>query len=165
MYQRPESEGDRDRRCNRRPVIRSPAHKPNLTYGGATGSERWDWFVGARHGCATLAGCELWDWFLGVWHGARNWIGAMELICGGEPWGRMTLARSGWGDWFMWERHEGAWQWLDWGYGIDSWWPVEWQSTIWLLNVNDKVLYGCYVNDDTMCLMSGVQVSVQSVFG
>ena len=32
---------------------------------------------------------------MGVLHGARNWIGAMELICGGEPWGRMTLARSG----------------------------------------------------------------------
>ena len=45
--------------------------------------------------------------------------------------------------------------WLDWGYGIDSWWRVECQSTIRLLNLND----------DTMCLMSGVKVSVQSVFG
>ena len=136
-------------------------------HGGATGSERWDWFVGARHGGATLAGCELWDWFMGVFHGARNWIGAMELICGGEPC--MTLARSGWRDWFMWERHEGARQWLDWGYGIDLWGPVEWQSTIWLLNVNEckwqSTIYGCYVNDNTMCLMSGVEVSVQRVFG
>ena len=31
---------------------------------------------------------------MGVLHGARNWIGAMELICGGEPL-CMTLARSG----------------------------------------------------------------------
>ena len=55
--------------------------------------------------------------------------------------------------------------WLDWRDGIDSWGRVKWQSTIWLLNVNNKVLYGCYINDDTMCLMSGVEVSVQSVFG
>ena len=114
-------------------------------HGGATGSKRWDRFVGARHGGATLAGCELWDWFMGVFHGARNWIGAMELICRGEPWGRMTLARSGWGDWIMWARHQGVPHWLDWGYGIDSWRRVEWQSTIWLLNVNDKVLYGCWM--------------------
>ena len=29
----------------------------------------------------------------------------------------------------MWERHEGARHWLDWGYGIDLWGRVEWQST------------------------------------
>ena len=91
-------------------------------------------FVGACHGGGG-----------GVFHGGRNWIGAMELICGGEPWGRMTLARSGWGDWFMWARHEGVRHWLDWGYGIDPWARVKWQSTIWLLNVNDKVLYGCWM--------------------
>ena len=43
----------------------------------------------------------------------------------------------------MWARHEGVRHWLGWGYGIDPWARVEWQSTIWLLNVNDKVLYGC----------------------
>ena len=37
----------------------------------------------------------------------------------------------------MWAHHEGARHWLDWGYGIDS----------------------------IMCLMSGVKVSGQSVFG
>ena len=125
----------------------------DTSWGHTTGSGRWDWFEGA-----ILAGCELWDWFIGVFHGGRNWIGAMELICGGEPWGRMTLARSGWGDWFMWARHEGVRHWLDWGYGIDPWARVEWQSTIWLLNVNDDTM--CL-----MCLMSGVEVSVQSVFG
>ena len=26
---------------------------------------------------------DLWEYSMG----ARNWIGAMELICGGEPWG------------------------------------------------------------------------------
>ena len=112
----------------------------DTSWGHTTGSGRWDWFEGA-----ILAECELWDWFIGVFHGGRNWIGAMELICGGEPWGRMTLARSGWGDWFMWVRHEGVRHWLDWGYGIDPWARVEWQSAIWLLNVNDKVLYGCWM--------------------
>ena len=43
----------------------------------------------------------------------------------------------------MWARHEGVRHWLDWGYGIDPWARVEWQSIIWLLNVIDKVLYGC----------------------
>ena len=110
-------------------------------HGGATGSERWDWFVGARHGGATLAGCELWDWFMGVFHGVRNWIGAMELICGGEPC--VTLARSGWGDWFMWERHEGVtlaglglWDWFMGACRMAKYYMVaecKWQSTIWLL--------------------------------
>ena len=124
---------------------------------GATGSERWDWIVGARHGGAILAGCELWDWFIGVFHGGRNWIGEMELICGGEPWGRMTLARSGWGDWFMWARHEGATLaglgLLDWSMGVcrmAKYYMVaecKWQSTIWLLNVKWRyhVSYVSYV--------------------
>ena len=109
------------------------------------GGMPWGGGGGGGGGGAILAGCELWDWFIGVFHGGRNWIGAMELICGGEPWGRMTLARSGWGDWFIRARHEGVRHWLDWGYGIDPWARVEWQSTIWLLNVNDKILYGCWM--------------------
>ena len=111
-------------------------------HGGTTGSERWDGFVGARHGGATPAGCEWWDWFMGVFHGGAQ----LDRGNGIYLWRRtMTLARSGWGDWFMWAHHEGAPHWLDWGDGIDSWWRVEWQSTILLLNVNDKVLYGCWM--------------------
>ena len=124
--------------------------------GCGTESGRWDWFAGGCHGDARHwldVGDEIDLW--GRSMGARNWIRAMELICGGKPWGRTTLARSGWRDWFMWARHEGMRHWLDWGYGIDSWGHVKWQSTIWLLNLND----------DTMCRMSGVEVSVQSVFG
>ena len=103
-------------------------------HGGATGSERWDWFVGARHGGAILAGCELWDWFIGVFHGGRNWIRAMELICGGEPWG--------------------AWHWLDLGEGIDLCGRVMrardtgWIGAMGLIHggvSNGKVLYGCWV--------------------
>ena len=119
-------------------------------HGDTTESERWDWFVGACHGVGGGGDDTGWMWIMrliyrGIPWGGRNWIGAMELICGGEPWGRMTLARSGWGDWFMWARHEGVRHWLDWGYGIDPWARVEWQSTIWLLNVNDKVLCGCWM--------------------
>ena len=129
----------------------------DTSWGRATGSGRWDWFVGARHGGATLAGCGWWYWFMGAFHGGATGSGRWNW------WGRTTLARSGWGDWFMWARHEGAQHWLDWGYGIDSWGRVEWQSNIWLLNLNDNTM--CLILSDTMCLMSGVEVSVQSVFG
>ena len=120
---------------------------------GACHRGTWHWLDqgdgidlwGCAVGHATRAGSGRWDWFMGYVMGAHDWIGEMGLICGGEPWGRMTLARSGWGDWFMWARHEGVRHWLDWGYGIDPWARVEWQSTIWLLNVNDKVLYGCWM--------------------
>ena len=105
------------------------------------GIDLWGHIMGVRHWLDVNDEIDLWGYSMR----ARNWIRGMELICGGEPWGRMTLARSGWGDWFMWARHDGARHWLDWGYGIDSWGRVEWQSTIWLLNVNDE----------TMCLNYG----------
>ena len=116
--------------------------------------------AGTRHGGARLDqgdGIDLWGRAMGVRHwldvgdeidlwgrsmGARNWIGAMELICGAEPWKRTTLARSGWGDWFMWARHEGARHWLDWGYGIDSWGMS-----------NDKMLYGCWIWMTIPCVL------------
>ena len=44
-----------------------------------------------RHWLDVGDGIELW----GRAMRARDWIGVMELICGGEPWGRMTLTRSG----------------------------------------------------------------------
>ena len=47
--------------------------------------------MGVRHWLDVNDEIDLW----GYSNGAHNWIGAMELICGGEPWGRMTLARSG----------------------------------------------------------------------
>ena len=135
-------------------------------HGGSTGSERWDWFVGARHGGATLAGCEWWDWFMGVFHGGtqldqgdgidlwRRTMGAHDigyiwvrgLIYVGVSWGRAILAGLGLWDWFM-----GACRMAKY-YMVAE---CKWQSTIWMLNVND----------DTTCLMSGVKVSVQGVFG
>ena len=53
------------------------------------GVRHWDTHVGD--------GIELW----GRAMGACDWIGVMELICGGEPWGRTTLNRSGRWDSFM----------------------------------------------------------------
>ena len=123
------------------------------------GTGLWHWFMGTRHGGARLDrgdGIDLWGHAMGVRHwldvgdgielwgcamGARDWIGVMELICGGEPWGCTTLTRSGRWDWFMWTRNGGARHWLDRGDGIDSLGRAKWQSTIWLLNLND----------DTMC--------------
>ena len=135
-------------------------------WGHATlaGSGRWDWFIGARNGGEWPwldRGDGFDSWGLGYWldgamgliyggvrhwlewgddidlwgcaMGARDWIGAMELICGG--------ARSGWWDWFMGARHGGARHWLDWGDGVDSWEHAKWQSTIWLMNVNDNTMY------------------------
>ena len=110
------------------------------SWGRGTGSGKWEWFVGARHGVRCWLdvgdGIELW----GRAMGACDWIGVMELICGGAPWGRMTLTRSGQWDWFMCARQGGARQWLDRGNGIDSWERAKWQSTIWLLNVNDDAM-------------------------
>ena len=94
--------------------------------------------MGVRHWLDVNDEIDLW----GYSNGAHNWIGAMELICGGESWGRMTLARSGWGDWFMWACHEGAWHWLDWVmemiHGGVS---------------NDKVLYGCWIWITIPCVL------------
>ena len=167
----------------------------DTSWGHTTGSGRWDWFVGARHWGVTLVGHIMGarDWIreMGLicrdtpWGCDTGWMWMMRLIYGGIPWGRATGSER-W-NWFV-EANHGAWQWLDLGEGIDScrhvmratlaglglWdWFIDWfmgacrmtkyymvaeckwQSTIWLLNVND----------DTMCLMSGVEVSVQSVFG
>ena len=98
-------------------------------WGRATGLGWWDWFVVAHHGGATVAGSGRWDWFMGRAMGARNWIGVMELICGGAPWGRTTLTRSGRWDWFMGARYTG------------------WIGVMGLIHggvPNDKVLYGCW---------------------
>ena len=105
------------------------------------GIDLWGHATGVGHWLDVNDKIDLWGYSMG----APNWIGAMELICGGEPWGRMTLAISGWGDWFMWACHEGTRSWLDWGYGIDSWGRVEWQSTIWLVRGRDPLVVwrGC----------------------
>ena len=105
------------------------------------GIDLWGHDMGVRHWLDVNDEIDLWGYSMG----ARNWIGTMELIYGGEPW-----------------------CWLVLGEGIDlcghvmrardTGWigvMVEWQSTIRLLNLND----------DTMCLMSGVKVSAQSMFG
>ena len=119
------------------------------------------------HGGATLAGCEWWDWFMGVFHGGaqldqgdeidlwRRTMGAHDtgyiwvrgLIYVGVSWGRAMLAGLGLWDWLI----TGACRMAKY-YMVAE---CKWQSTIWLLNVND----------DTTCLMSGVEVSVQGVFG
>ena len=103
----------------------------------ADGIHFWGHAMGVRHWLDVGDGLELWGHAMG----ACNWIRVMESICGGEPWGPMTLANSGRWDWFMWARNGGARHRLDRGNGIDSWGPARWQSTIWLLNLND----------DTMC--------------
>ena len=71
--------------------------------------------------------------------GARNWIGVMELICGGEPWGRTTLDPGDGIDLCgcaMGARDTG---WIG-AMGLIHW-DVPNDSVIWLLNLND----------DTMC--------------
>ena len=119
------------------------------------------WDMSWGRGTGSGDGIDLWGHAMGVPHwldvgdeidlsGRWNWF--VEANDGGC---HTTLARSGLRDWFMWARHESAQHWLDWGYGIDSWGSVERENTIWLLNLDD----------DAMCLMSGVGVSVQSVFG
>ena len=87
----------------------------DVSWGHATGSGRWNWYVGAHHGeCNT------------------RWIRAKGLIHGGAPWVQATGSGNG----------------IDlWGctMGVrDTGWigAMEWQSTIWLLKLND----------DTMCL-------------
>ena len=111
-------------------------------HGGATGSKRWDWFVGARHGGATLAGCKWWDWFMGVFHGSAQLDRAMELICGGELWGRMTLARSGWG--------------VDLCGHVMRAHDTGWIGVMELIHggvLNDKVLYGCWIWMTIPCVL------------
>ena len=109
----------------------------DTSWGCATGSGKWDWFVGhtmgVRHWLDVGDGIELW----GCAMGTRDWIGAVELICRGAPWGRTTLTWSGrWNVGVPW----GARHWLDWGDGIDLWERAKWQSTIWLLNLNDDAM-------------------------
>ena len=87
--------------------------------GGGGGGGGWRWLDRGD-------GIELW----GRAMGARNWIGVMELIRGGEPRGCTTLTRSGRWDWFMWARNGGARHWLDRGDGIDSWGRAKWQSNM-----------------------------------
>ena len=91
------------------------------SWGRATGSGRWDWFLGAHQGGATLAGWGRWDWVMGASHGSTqldwsdgmdlwgramgahntDWIQAMGLIYVGAQWGHAKLAGSGQWDWFM----------------------------------------------------------------
>ena len=82
------------------------------SWGHGTESGRWDWFVGERHGGATLVGCEWWDWFMGVFHGDAQ----LDRDDGIDLWRRtmgcITLAWSAWGNWFMRARHEGDTGWI-----------------------------------------------------
>ena len=106
----------------------------DASWGCATGSGRWDWFMGARHGVRHWLdvgdGIELWGHAMG----APDWIGVMELICGGEPWGHTTLTRSGRWDWFFvgaqWGRVTLA------GSGWWDWFMGTCQMTKW---------YGCWI--------------------
>ena len=123
------------------------------------GTGRWHWFMGTRLGDAWLDrgdGIDFWGHAMEVRHwmpvgyglelwehamGACNWIRVMEWICGGRAMGRTTLTKSVRWDRFMWARNGGTRHWLDRGDVIDSWGHAKWQSTIWLLNLDD----------DTMC--------------
>ena len=131
-----------------------------LIYGGApwgwatlAGTGRWHCFKGMRYGGAQQDrgdGIDLWWHTMMVQHwldlgdGIDLWGAPWGCATGSgdriDLWGCTTLARSGRGDWFMWMRHGGAQHWLDRGDGIDSWGCVEWQSTIWLLNLNDDAM-------------------------
>ena len=130
------------------------------------GTGWWDWFRGACHGGtrhwldhATWA--DLWGYVMGV----HDWIGEMELICGGTPWGA-TLAGCGWWYWFMGAFHGGAqldrgdgndlWRrhLLDLGEGIDLCGRIMrarntgWIGAMGLIHggvSNDKVTYGCWI--------------------
>ena len=55
------------------------------------GIDLWGHAMGVRHWLDVNDEIDLWGYSMG----ARDCIGAMELICGGKPWGRMTLGRSG----------------------------------------------------------------------
>ena len=112
-----------------------------LVWGRVTGSGRWDWFLGARHGGATLDGCGLWAGVMGACYGGVQLDRGDGMDLWGRAMGRTTLTKSVRWDRFMWARNGGTRHWLDRGDGIDSWGHAKWQSTIWLLNLND----------DTMC--------------
>ena len=131
------SEGGCTSCCKRRPASRSTAYIPIYQFKWPS-IDLWGHAMGVRHWLDVGDEIDLWARSIG----ACIWIGAMELICGGEPWRCTTLARSGWGYWFMWARHEGARYWLDWGYGIDSWGVS-----------NDKVLYGCWIWMTIPCVL------------
>ena len=121
----------------------------------------WHWpahVMGAR--LDQRDGIDLWGHAMGV----RHWLDVnYEIDLWGYSMGRAT--GSGRRNWFVEANHGGTWHWLDLGEGIDlcgrimrardtgwigamgliSWGRVKWQNTIWLLNVNDKVLYGCWM--------------------
>ena len=103
----------------------------DTSWGHTTGSGRWDWFEGARYWDVMLAGTR---------HGGTtgserwDWFVDYEIVAMGLIHGACRMAKY---------------------YMVAE---CKWQSTIWLLNVNDDTM--CL-----LCLMSGVEVSVQSVFG
>ena len=106
------------------------------------GIDFWGHAMGVRHWLDVNDEIDLWGYSMG----ACNWIWVMELICGGEPWGRMTLARSGWGDWFIWARHEGT------SWGRDT----GWIGAMELIHggvLNAKVLYGCWIWMSIPCVL------------
>ena len=59
---------------------------------------------GVRHRLDRGDGIDLWGCIMGV----HDWIGVMGMICGGVPWGSVTLAGSGRWDWFM-GAHDTGW--------------------------------------------------------
>ena len=163
-------------------------------WGHATlaGSGWWDWIIGARNGVSppwldrgdgfdwweleTLAGPGRCYWFMGTRHGGtrldrRDWIDLrghamgmrhwLDVGNGIELWGCAIMARDwiGWWNWFVGESNGSVMVARDTG----------WIGAMGLIHgdvPNDKVLYGCWIWVTIPCvLMSGVEVSAQSVFG
>ena len=82
---------------------------------------------------ATLIGCEWWDWFMGVFHGGAQLDRGDGIDLWRRTMGHITLARYGWGNWFMRARHEGN---------------TGWIGAMGLIHggvSNDKVLHGCWM--------------------
>ena len=112
----------------------------------------------AGHGDATLAGYQyaMGLSYGGVLLGARDWIGVMELICGGEPW---TLTRSGRWDWFMWARNgaratligSGRWDWFMGTCQMTKYYTVreitKSSSTFSVTNISSNMIWFCEMHD------------------